>query len=235
MTSHASPEPSQPATPRLAATVLMLRPKAFNKFDVYVQHRRNTMDFAPGMVVFPGGRVDSDDYTVETTDYSDKLLSWHAESWDCTSIGSADEIEGQRMAAVMITAAMREIWEETGVVLDPDQLIPWDNWVTPPSLPKRFDTFFYVAILREAQEPEHQTTEAFSSYWADPEELFASLDRGEIKMMRPTRRTLLDAMDYDTLYDIVESERAIIPVHPDVTLVDQSTEISRDELKPYQL
>lgn len=57
-----SPIPPTPAEVpiRKAASVLLLREAAAG-FEVFVQHRVNTMDFAAGMVVYPGGRVDLQD------------------------------------------------------------------------------------------------------------------------------------------------------------------------------
>ena len=40
--------------------------------------------------------------------------------------------------------AVRETEEETGVVLDPDELRPWAHWITPEFEPRRYDTYFYV-------------------------------------------------------------------------------------------
>ena len=46
--------PPAAAEPRLAASVILLR-DADHGLEAFVQHRVNTMDFAAGMVVFPGG------------------------------------------------------------------------------------------------------------------------------------------------------------------------------------
>lgn len=46
--------------PRPAATVILLR-DAEHGTEVFMQHRAMTMPFAPGMTVFPGGRVEPGD------------------------------------------------------------------------------------------------------------------------------------------------------------------------------
>ena len=50
-----------PATPRQAATVILLRSPAVGHIEVYAVRRAATMAFAPGMYAFPGGSVDQRD------------------------------------------------------------------------------------------------------------------------------------------------------------------------------
>ncbi|MGH3653979.1 NUDIX hydrolase [Glutamicibacter sp.] len=208
-----------PATPsevpiRKAASVLLLR-EATGGFEVFIQHRVNTMDFAAGMVVYPGGRVDAQDgQMVDGAELDSALLGKHAQQWAHTSILGEGPERAEYLAGEILAAARREVFEETGLLLDPGQLHPWANWVTPAGFPRRFDTYFFVAALRAGQEPVHQTTEAVISKWISPQELFASLERGEIKMMRPTQRTLLDAMEQGSIEQIVSSRPVISSVHP---------------------
>ncbi|UXN32870.1 hypothetical protein [Glutamicibacter sp. M10] len=82
-------------------------------------------------------------------------------------------------------------------------------------LPSPVRYLLFVAALAADQEPAHQTTEAVRSDWAKPQELFAALERGELKMMRPTQRTLLDAMELGTVQAIIANDAVITAVHPD--------------------
>jgi 8-oxo-dGTP pyrophosphatase MutT (NUDIX family) len=50
----------EPVTPRVAATVVLLRP-ATSGFEVYAIRRATTMAFASGMYAFPGGSVEPGD------------------------------------------------------------------------------------------------------------------------------------------------------------------------------
>jgi len=215
MTTLPTNDPA-PAVPiRRAASVLMLREGA-EGLEVFVQHRVPTMDFAAGMVVYPGGRVDpKDSETVARGQLDPVITRTHAERWARTSVWDQGEASAQQKSGEIMTAALREVFEETGLVLDPGQLFPWANWVTPEGFPRRFDTYFFVAALTANQEPAHQTTEALRSDWAKPQELFAALERGELKMMRPTQRTLLDAMELGTVQAIIANDSVITAVHPD--------------------
>ncbi|CAM4119988.1 hypothetical protein [Janibacter anophelis] len=51
-----------PVVPRPAVSVIPLRDGP-DGLEAFVQHRATTMDFAAGVVVFPGGRCDPSDET----------------------------------------------------------------------------------------------------------------------------------------------------------------------------
>lgn len=99
--------------PRPAATVMLLRPRggvrdggADGPVEVLLMRRVRSMGFAPGAYVFPGGGVDARD--------ADGDLPWTGpgpEEWART-LGT-----DVRMARALVCAAVRETFEETGVLL----------------------------------------------------------------------------------------------------------------------
>lgn len=94
-----------PAEPRNAATVALLRAGAGSP-EVYLLRRHGGMAFARGMHVFPGGGVDPRD--------DDAEVGWvgpPAEAW-AERLG-VDEA----MARALVCAAVRETFEESGVLL----------------------------------------------------------------------------------------------------------------------
>lgn len=96
----------QPATPRNAATVMLLRPGPDGGLEVYLLRRQPTMAFAPGAVVFPGGAVDPRD--------ADEQIAWAgpaAAEW-----GTIFEAPPE-LARALVCAAVRETFEESGVLL----------------------------------------------------------------------------------------------------------------------
>ncbi|MGX1749913.1 NUDIX hydrolase [Glutamicibacter protophormiae] len=234
MTPKSFFDPAVEVPIRRAASVLLLRAADIG-FEVFIQHRVSTMDFAAGMVVYPGGRVDAQDTELVRTGAIDaRLLAEQAQRWKHSTVWDEGEQQAPFRAGEMLAAARREVFEETGLLLDPEQLRPWANWVTPVGYPKRFDTYFYTAVLREDQEPRHQTTEAVISNWIHPEALFAALKRKEIKMMRPTQRTLLDAMELGSIAALGSFDREIISVHPTGKDTNTSTPVLDAELRPRQ-
>lgn len=88
---------------RDAATVALLR-DGVSGVEVWMLTRVTQMVFAAGMSVFPGGRVDPDDAALPLTAGSDLLA---AAGFDCPP----------DMARALLGAAVRETFEETGVLL----------------------------------------------------------------------------------------------------------------------
>ncbi|GAA3285442.1 NUDIX hydrolase [Paenarthrobacter aurescens] len=194
--------------PRLAASVILLR-DATGGLEAFVQHRVSTMDFAAGMVVFPGGRVDPAD--ASGWDYSEELLQRHAADWNQSSI-SAEPAEATRNAGTVLTAAIREVQEEAGLNIKAEQLRPWANWITPTDMPKRFDTYFYVAKPSPGAEPQHQTTEAWQSLWMPVAEILAAEAAGTLKLMPPTYYLLKEIAGFRTVDQVWSADHQVVPV-----------------------
>jgi 8-oxo-dGTP pyrophosphatase MutT (NUDIX family) len=100
-----------PAQPRDAATVMLLRPAAAGAdggdgIEVYMLRRKSSMAFAPGAYVFPGGSVDARD--------ADEQVAWAGpEPGEWGRIFDAPP----ELACALVCAAVRETFEESGVLL----------------------------------------------------------------------------------------------------------------------
>ncbi|MBX9387677.1 NUDIX hydrolase [Streptomonospora nanhaiensis] len=89
---------------RPAATVMLLRERP--GLEVYLLRRVRSMPFAPGVYVFPGGGVDDRD--------TDRGVRWAGPSpaaW-AEVLGTAEPL-----ARALVCAAVRETFEESGVLL----------------------------------------------------------------------------------------------------------------------
>jgi 8-oxo-dGTP pyrophosphatase MutT (NUDIX family) len=94
-----------PVAPRDAATVMLLRPGRAG-MEVYMLRRQPSMAFAPGAQVFPGGSVDARDV--------DEEAAWagpDAEQWGRVLNAPPG------LARALVCAAVRETFEESGVLL----------------------------------------------------------------------------------------------------------------------
>ena len=208
--SNRGPDVADPTTVpvRPAVSVLMIRDGSTG-LEVFVQHRVTTMDFAAGVVVFPGGRVDPiDEQTAASIEVPDPQI--HQWAWQDSAI--AEAADGWR---VLLATAVREIAEETGAVLDPAGLKPWANWVTPVGRPKRFDTYFYTVSAGDLESAHHQTTEAHSSEWLPVGQILTAETEERLKLMRPTLVLLRELADFDTAAEVVGADRTIDPVRPE--------------------
>jgi len=95
----------QPPPLRDATTVVLLRDSG--ALQTLLMRRVSTMAFAAGMYVFPGGRIDDAD-----------LVSGMA--WTGDALDSARMTADEGLARGLIVCAVRELFEETGVLLAVD-------------------------------------------------------------------------------------------------------------------
>ena len=94
-----------PAEPRDAATVVLMRPGTDGP-ELYLLRRQTSMAFAGGMCVFPGGGVDSRDFDTD--------VGW---SGPDPSVWAEQLLTSEEMARALVCAAVRETFEESGVLL----------------------------------------------------------------------------------------------------------------------
>jgi 8-oxo-dGTP pyrophosphatase MutT (NUDIX family) len=71
--------PAEPATPRPAATIVLLR-ESSGGTEVLLMRRNRNAGFVPGAYVFPGGRVDGSDATPPVLDLVEGLSEGDAAS-----------------------------------------------------------------------------------------------------------------------------------------------------------
>lgn len=137
--------------PRDAATLLILD-RSGSEPKLLMGRRHHKLKFMPGKFVFPGGRVEPQDYLATAgckmpTQITAKLLR------------RVNGIMHPQRAYALAHAALRETQEETGVLLsnrlvsgqtqnrqppDFDGLTFLARAITPPRRPRRFDTRFFV-------------------------------------------------------------------------------------------
>lgn len=160
-------------TPHPAATVVLLRDGA-QGCEVLLVRRNAQLAFHGGAWVFPGGRIDPEDFAAGGAD--------------------ADVQVAARNAAV------REAHEEAGMRVDAAQLILFSRWVTPVNVPKRFDTWFFVGPAG-AEEVQVDGGEIHDHQWFRPADALAAQARSEIELPPPTFVTLTQLGDHSSMHD----------------------------------
>jgi 8-oxo-dGTP pyrophosphatase MutT (NUDIX family) len=188
-----------PATPRPAATIILLRRGGKHKqrgVEVLMVQRNPAARFMPGVWVFPGGVVEE----------SERLRDADAEP------SPAHEELAHHACAV------RELAEEAGIVLHQDaELHPWSRWITPEVVPIRFDTRFYVALAPPHSPPRADGEETVDAGWFTPRRALELHRRSEMELVFPTIKHLESLLPYRSSDEVLAAVgRRVEPVLPKV-------------------
>jgi 8-oxo-dGTP pyrophosphatase MutT (NUDIX family) len=210
--------PTETIAPRPASTILLLRDSAKDEVEVFMMVRHYEIDFNSGALVFPGGSVDQGDRGIiakpelysggagldetelsfriaairETFEESGILLARPRGSNILVDAKRASEIEaGHRTALCEGKTSFRQVLTDSGMTLALDLLVPYAHWITPEGVPKRFDTWFFLAAAPPEQAGAHDGKESTDSIWLSPREALAGGDSGRFKLPFPTTRNLI--------------------------------------------
>lgn len=159
------PTPPHPAVRPLDAAALILVDRSGRTPRLLLGRRNPTLRFMPGKLVFPGGRLDPGDGRMP-------VFGMLASDCERRLMARVTRPSATRARALAL-AAIRETCEETGLVLGTRDAgapprIPagWEAFgaagvfpsledvtfvaraITPPGLPRRFDTRFFMADAR---------------------------------------------------------------------------------------
>jgi 8-oxo-dGTP pyrophosphatase MutT (NUDIX family) len=116
-------------------------------------------------------------------------------------------------------AAVREMDEEAGLRLpDPAQLVRFSRWITPPQVPIRFDTHFFLAPAPEGQEARPDGSETVDARWFTPAGALAAYEDDEIELVFPTIKHLEQLARFASADELLAwaAGREIVPVVPHV-------------------
>ncbi len=123
------------------------------------------------------------------------------------------------------TAASRETVEETGISLDPAALVPLSRWVTPPSLPIRYDTRFFGTVVPPETDVIHPSAEVVEWRWLRPTAALEAMAGATLAMWQPTIVTL---QQLEPVRDEASLEGAFAPDPPE----PRSAAVSRATARP---
>ena len=90
------------------------------------------------------------------------------------------------------------------------------HWITPEPEPRRYDTRFFAAQVREGATPIVDPREMTDAVWLTPRDALLGVDRGTLPMVFPTIKTieqLLPFSEVDAALEAIRSEpvRTIMP------------------------
>lgn len=208
---------------RPAATVLLLRDNP--DLEVLMIRRHAMIDFVPGAMVFPGGKTSAADADPA---WAGQVDGWQALPEDeralrIAALREAFEetglIPGSPDAAVPDAMALRRavedgtlpfltVMQRLGLRPDLARLIPFARWVTPPVVPKRFDTRFYLIRADTLPEVTVDGREAVAAEWIAPARALALAVAGQRQIVFPTRMNLQRLAESTTTAAAILAARA---------------------------
>jgi 8-oxo-dGTP pyrophosphatase MutT (NUDIX family) len=134
--------------------------------------------------------------------------------------GAVDAHEGDGDASHR-SAALRELREEAGIAVDdPDELVKFSRWITPPEVLIRFDTHFFVAPAPDGQQPEVDGEEIVAWAWFTPAAALEAYAAGELPLVFPTIKHLEQLGAFPTAGALLAhaAGRDVVAVQPRVVL-----------------
>ena len=202
--------------PQRAATVMLLR-DGDEGMEVFMIVRHHNSDVHAGALVFPGGRVDPEDYDLavdsamfppqagvdaamatlrvaavrETFEECGVLLARARGEHSLISAARLQDIEASHRAAM--TRGERTfgaILAAENLVLAPETMVYFANWITPERSAKRFDTHFFLAAAPSDQVALHDGQEAVDSVWMTPATALERARAGIYQLRFPTQMNL---------------------------------------------
>ena len=142
-----------------AATVVLLRDTPHG-VETLLLRRNTAVEFAGGLWVFPGGRIDPEDH-----------------------------VEGGDLITAARNASVREAHEEAAQRVDVDSLVWFAHWCPPQLAKKRFATFFF-ACRSAGDDVTIDGSEIHAHEWMRPDDALTRHRSREIELAPPTWMTL---------------------------------------------
>ena len=182
---------------------------------------------------FPGGVVDDDDAKVHefctglSTVQADSRLGVKSHGLDLYSAAIRELFE----ESGVLLASTETVIEDLGTARDAlndgsarwsefvvrnqlelrcDQLHYISHWLTPPTLPKRYSTRFFLAELPEGQAAMHCGGELTDSRWTTAHDMLEAGWAGDVELHFPTIKTLESIARHKTLEALVEWARSCV-------------------------
>src|SRR6202166_4840931 len=227
--------PAEAVTPRPASTILLLRDATGrDEIEVFMMVRHYEIDFNSGALVFPGGSVDKGDQDIiaspelysggegldagalsfriaairETFEESGILLARPRGSTALVDAKRASEIEAASRAALCEgKTTFLKVLTDNGMLLALDELVPYAHWITPVGMPKRFDTWFFLAAAPPEQAGAHDGKESTDSIWVSPREALEGGEGGRVKLPFPTTRSLIKLGKQGSVKAVLDDSR----------------------------
>jgi 8-oxo-dGTP pyrophosphatase MutT (NUDIX family) len=187
------------ATPRDAASVILLRRGPDRGFQVFLLRRHAKSGFMASAFVFPGGAA-------EPADNGDLRVTAARELFEEAGVALTRRDVTPSIGELRANADAHAALAAAGTAFAPEALHPWSHWITPSIETKRFSARFYVAELPPGQTPSFDASETVDQVWVTAAE--ALVRARELALPPPQIRTFWELSRMATVDDVLAESRA---------------------------
>ncbi|MFT5691510.1 MAG: 8-oxo-dGTP pyrophosphatase MutT (NUDIX family) [Oceanicoccus sp.] len=180
-----------------------------DKLDLYETHcRKSDVEASKRLEVDKGGLAYYVAAIRETFEEAGIMLALIGESDKLLSMSAAaDKARYHEYRGLVHSGELplSQIIETEDLILDTASIHYVARWITPPVVPKRFDTRFFLARMPQDQHPIHDDKELVNSGWFEPADLIKRAAAGEIAVMAPTLRMLESLVPFEKADDAMQA------------------------------
>jgi 8-oxo-dGTP pyrophosphatase MutT (NUDIX family) len=237
-----------PSIPVPAATLLLVRDGATG-LEVFMVKRHHEIDFMPGAMVFPGGKLDPGDsdpalrpLCAGVSDVSDEDLAMRVgairEAFEECGVllargkGERKLVDAARLSE--LEARYRDALQDESVTLTEmvtnenlelacDLLAHYAHWITPERVPRRYDTHFFLVAAPPDHVAAHDGSESVDSIWISPADAIEEEKAGRRTIIFPTLLNLMKLGRSQRCDDALAAARTgtVVPVLPTMAKRDE--------------
>jgi 8-oxo-dGTP pyrophosphatase MutT (NUDIX family) len=211
-----------------AATLILVRDRPGGPPELLMVERAGGMAFAAGAWVFPGGRIDDADRQLgNTTGIDPAAVAALRETLEETAVPvglspSPDAATARALQDVLIAdKPFAEVLAQNGLVLQADAVTQFARWVPKFHAVRRFDTLFFVARCPSGEwQPRVIEGECTAAEWMTARDLLDRDQRGEARLIFPTRRNL-ERLAQHASFDEIRADALAHPIEPVTPWVEE--------------
>lgn len=218
-------------SPRPAAAIVLLRERPQGGIETFMVRRHVRSEFVPDVYVFPGGSVKAGDHEAEaapdlclpptgnhlgeTTLGAGLRAAAIRELFEEAGVllagrdGQLLALSGEDVARFaeyrrrlqQNEATLAAIAQAEGLTLATHRLTYFAHWITPSVMPKRFDTFFFIAAAPGDQQAAHDQLETTAGAWIAPKDALAHSQQGDFPLVFATVHQLEALSVFESIAD----------------------------------
>jgi 8-oxo-dGTP pyrophosphatase MutT (NUDIX family) len=210
-----------PDEPIPAATLIVVRERPQGPPELLMVERAEGMAFAAGALVFPGGRIDEADRVLgQRLGVEAAAIAAIRETIEETAVpvGLSAPPRPEHVLDIQTALAACEdfadVIEQAGLEIDASALTPFARWVPQFHAVRRFDTLFFVARCPPGDwQPRVIEDECAGACWLTAAEALEREQRGEARLIFPTRRNL-ERLAQHANFEAILGDALAHPIEP---------------------